>query len=127
MSTSGISRLEKSVQEFKSTLKAEDLHSLQNYANPTAEDVANFVRDLDAKFQQKQKRRKTLQSTAFTTFIRSMQQFSDIVDTCIQSNPEIAALVWGGMKFVLLVRKKLCLIPFQIYNHRIPLARSVKF
>ncbi|KAF3181215.1 hypothetical protein TWF225_006762 [Orbilia oligospora] len=102
MSISGLDRLEKSIENFKLSLKPEDHHTLKNYPDPSAEDVANFVKDLDAKLQQKQKRRKTLQSSPFTTFIRSMQQFSSIVDTCVQSNPEIAALVWGGMKFVLL-------------------------
>ncbi|KAF3209431.1 hypothetical protein TWF106_011006 [Orbilia oligospora] len=99
MSISGLDRLENSIENFKLSLKPEDHHTLKNYPDPSAEDVANFVKDLDAKLQQKQKRRKTLQSSPFTIFIRSMQQFSSIVDTCVQSNPEIAALVWGGMKF----------------------------
>ncbi|KAF3210727.1 hypothetical protein TWF191_011108 [Orbilia oligospora] len=105
MSTSGLDRLEKSIENFKLSLKPEDHNTLKNYPDPSAEDIASFVKDLDAKLQGKQKRRRTLQSSPFTTFIRSMQQFSSIVDTCVQSNPEIAALVWGGMKFVLLVRK----------------------
>ncbi|EGX52000.1 hypothetical protein AOL_s00043g734 [Orbilia oligospora ATCC 24927] len=102
MSISGLDRLEKSIENFKLSLKPEDHHTLKNYPDPSAEDVADFVKNLDAKLQQKQKRRKTLQSSSFTTFIRAMQQFSGIIDTCVQSNPEIAALVWGGMKFVLL-------------------------
>ncbi|KAF3255310.1 hypothetical protein TWF192_002667 [Orbilia oligospora] len=102
MSTSGLDRLEKSIENFKLSLKPEDHNTLKNYPDPSAEDIASFVKDLDAKLQGKQKRRRTLQSSPFTTFIRSMQQFSSIVDTCVQSNPEIAALVWGGMKFVLL-------------------------
>ncbi|KAK6348509.1 hypothetical protein TWF718_006299 [Orbilia javanica] len=106
MSISGLSRLEKSIEDFKLTLNPEDHNTLKNYSNPNAEDVANFVKDLDAKLQQKQKRRKALQSSPFTIFIQSLQQFSGIVDTCVQSNPEIAALVWGGVKFVLLVRKR---------------------
>ncbi|RVD85886.1 uncharacterized protein DFL_004190 [Arthrobotrys flagrans] len=102
MSISGPSRLEKSIEDFKLSLRPEDHHTLKNFPDPSPEDVAKFVKDLDAKLQQKQKRRKTLQSSPFTTFVQSMQQFSSIVDTCVQSNPEIAALVWGGMKLVLL-------------------------
>ncbi|KAK6517725.1 hypothetical protein TWF506_004907 [Arthrobotrys conoides] len=102
MSISGLSRLEKSIEDFKLSLKPEDRNTLKNYSDPSAEDVANFVKDLDEKLKQKQKRRKTLQSSPFTIFVQSMQQFSSIIDTCVQSNPEIAALVWGGMKFVLL-------------------------
>ncbi|KAK6519479.1 hypothetical protein TWF281_003313 [Arthrobotrys megalospora] len=105
MSISGLSRLEKSIENFKLNLRPEDHHTLKNYPDPSAGDVANFVKDLDERLQQKQKRRRALQSSPFATFVQSMQQFSSIVDTCVQSNPEIAALVWGGMKFVLLVKR----------------------
>ncbi|KAK6358579.1 hypothetical protein TWF730_007905 [Orbilia blumenaviensis] len=101
MSLSGSSRLEKSIEDFKLSLKPEDYHTLKNYLDPSAEDVTTFVKDLDERLQEKQKRR-AIQSPQFTAFLRSMQQFSSIVDTCIQSNPEIAALIWGGIKFVLL-------------------------
>ena len=37
------------------------------------------------------------------TFLESVQQFSGIVDVFVSSNPQMAALVWGGVKFALLV------------------------
>lgn len=37
------------------------------------------------------------------TFLESVQQFSSVVDTFVSSNPSIAALVWGSIKFTFLV------------------------
>lgn len=36
-------------------------------------------------------------------FLESVQQFSAVVDTFVSSSPRIAALVWGSVKFALLV------------------------
>ncbi|KAJ6263396.1 hypothetical protein Dda_1959 [Drechslerella dactyloides] len=94
--------LEEAVVNFKNALQPNDRKAFERLSNPTAEDVTSLVRDVDERLGQKQKRRRTLQNSTFATFVQSMQQFAGIVDTCVQSNPEIAALVWGGMKFVLL-------------------------
>ncbi|KAF3934908.1 hypothetical protein ABW19_dt0205838 [Dactylella cylindrospora] len=102
MAPSGQKRLEQAITDFKNSLKPEDRLSISQISNPNAEDVSNFVQAIDEKLSQRQKRRRLLQNSPFETFVRSMQQFSGIVDTCVQSNPEVAALVWGGMKFVLL-------------------------
>lgn len=37
------------------------------------------------------------------TFLESVQQFYQVVDTLVSSHPEFAALVWGGVKLALLV------------------------
>lgn len=37
----------------------------------------------------------------FTEFIRSIQRYFHIIDIVISSHPEIAALIWGGIKLVL--------------------------
>ena len=36
-------------------------------------------------------------------FLESVQQFSGVVGTFVSSNPQIAALIWGGVKMSLLV------------------------
>ncbi|KAF8462148.1 hypothetical protein BDZ91DRAFT_735328, partial [Kalaharituber pfeilii] len=36
-------------------------------------------------------------------FLQSVQQFSGIVDTMIQHDPVISALIWGSIKILLLV------------------------
>ncbi|EWC46299.1 hypothetical protein DRE_04470 [Drechslerella stenobrocha 248] len=102
MSMQGKQRLERAIVEFKDSLQPDDRKVLDNLANPTAEDVVQLVKDVEERLRKKQKRRRALQDSPFSTFIRSIQQFSGIVDACVQANPEIAALVWGGMKFVVL-------------------------
>lgn len=37
-------------------------------------------------------------------FLLNLKSFNGVIDTAIQSNPEVAALCWGGIKFVLEVR-----------------------
>ena len=37
------------------------------------------------------------------TFLESVQQFSGVIDTFVSSNPQFAALVWGGVKLTLRV------------------------
>ncbi|EPS42972.1 hypothetical protein H072_3085 [Dactylellina haptotyla CBS 200.50] len=86
---------------FRDSLKPNDKQKLDSFSDPSADDVVKLVTDIDDSLQRKQKRRK-LQSSAFMDFVRSVQQFGGIVDTTVQSNPEIAALVWGGVKFVLM-------------------------
>lgn len=38
------------------------------------------------------------------SFSRRLQPFCTIIDTLVSSNPEVSALVWGGLKLVLHVR-----------------------
>jgi hypothetical protein len=49
------------------------------------------------------KRRSQCVGIRIFSFLESVQQFSGIVDTFVSSNPAIAALVWGSIKFALLV------------------------
>lgn len=46
-------------------------------------------------------------ATRLLTFLQSIQQFTTVVDTFVSSNPAIAALVWGSVKFAILVSLKL--------------------
>ena len=39
--------------------------------------------------------------------LQSIQQFSSVVDTFVQANSGIAALVWGSVKFTMLVSSRL--------------------
>ncbi len=36
-------------------------------------------------------------------FLKCVQSFAGVVDTFIQSNPRVSALVWGGVKLLLMV------------------------
>lgn len=50
------------------------------------------------------KRRSRCVAARILSFLESVQQFCSVVDTFVSSNPRIAALVWGSVKFVMLVR-----------------------
>jgi hypothetical protein len=36
--------------------------------------------------------------------LQSVREFSAVIDTFVSSHPEIAALVWGGLKLTIQVR-----------------------
>ena len=37
------------------------------------------------------------------TIVQKFSIYFIVVDTCVSSNPEIAALIWGGVRFVIQV------------------------
>lgn len=41
-------------------------------------------------------------------FIEKIRSFSGVVDTAIQANPDVASLVWGGIKLVLEACVRIC-------------------
>lgn len=49
------------------------------------------------------KRRSRCVAARILSFLESVQQFCSVVETFVSSNPKIAALVWGSVKFVMLV------------------------
>lgn len=70
-------------------------------AIPDANAVVSFTTELD---NRNAERRSRGVATRLHRFLESIQQFSTIVDTFVSSKPSVAALVWGSIKFALLVR-----------------------
>ena len=70
-------------------------------AIPDTGAVISFTAELD---HRNAKRRSRGVATRLHRFLESIQQFSAIVDTFVSSKPSVAALVWGSIKFALLVR-----------------------
>ena len=66
--------------------------------------VVHDVVEVTRKIDETHSKRK---SRAFAIRIRgvleSVHQYCSVVDTFVQSEPKIAALVWGSLKFVILV------------------------
>lgn len=94
--------LEDALQEFQQTLTGEQKDQLKAInAKPDAGAVVSFTAELDHKNAE---RRSRGVATRLHRFLESIQQFSTIVDTFVSSKPNIAALVWGSIKFALLVR-----------------------
>jgi hypothetical protein len=67
---------------------------------PDATAVIILTAEID---NQNAKRRSRGVATRLFGFLESVQQFSSVVDTFVSSNPSIAALVWGSVRFALLV------------------------
>ncbi|CAG8143572.1 unnamed protein product [Penicillium olsonii] len=66
---------------------------------PDVESVIAFVTEIDAN---KNNTMKMCVGSRLHKFLEATQQFSDVVGTFVSSHPEIAALVWGGVKTAIL-------------------------
>ncbi|KAF4210709.1 hypothetical protein CNMCM8980_000629 [Aspergillus fumigatiaffinis] len=69
-------------------------------APASASEVFQIVEDVNRKFQSSSP--KTVKfSQKLSPCLESINRFSSVIDTFIQSNPTISGLVWGSLKFLL--------------------------
>ncbi|KAJ4151895.1 hypothetical protein NW765_013426 [Fusarium oxysporum] len=66
-----------------------------------SQSIITFTAELD--LLDKNRRGKSVASR-LASFLQTIEQFTPIIDTYIQSNPDIAALIWGSIKLTFLVR-----------------------
>ena len=71
---------------------------LAHSRKPDATSVITFMTKID---NENATRRKRGVSSRLFGVLESIRCFSDIVDTFVSSHPNIAALVWGSVKFVI--------------------------
>ena len=93
--------LQSALLEFQTHLNLQQrsrLLSLKDKPDPSA--VIIFTAQLD---QENAKQRSRCVASRLSTVLESVQQFSEVVETFVSSNPDTAALIWGSVKFVLLV------------------------
>lgn len=81
-------------------LSDEDKNELHRHGLPDAMSAINLTTLIDRKCSSD---RSQCLGPRLITFLESIQQFSQVVDTLASSHPEFAALVWGGVKLALLV------------------------
>jgi Cdc6-like AAA superfamily ATPase len=92
--------LKHALAAFKSVLTEEQQQEfLASNDKPDITSVISFVAEIDANNSSTARR---CVAPRLYTFLESTQQFTAIVDTFVSSNPQIAALVWGGVKFAIL-------------------------
>lgn len=92
--------LAEALQSFDKILSEEQRqHYRSNFSKPDASSVIVFVSKVDA--DNKGRAGKCV-APRLCTFLEAIQQFSDVVGTFVNSNPKIAALVWGGVKTAIL-------------------------
>ncbi|KAF8544009.1 hypothetical protein BDD12DRAFT_977932 [Trichophaea hybrida] len=94
-------RLTIALNEFQTSLSPEQRKHFNEISSgtPAAEDVISLSEEIDKK---NSTRRSRVWVQRTSGVLNSVQQYSAIVDTFIQANPTIAALVWGSVKFVIL-------------------------
>jgi hypothetical protein len=95
-------KLKLALDEFQRNLSPDQRNEFNSIASniPTANDVVLFTKEIELK---NSGRRSRIMANRMTGVLESVQQYCAIIDTLIQSNPGKAALVWGSVKFVILV------------------------
>lgn len=88
--------------EFKESLSP---GQIQDYnaacgSSRTHEDVFSFTAEIQNKNSARMSR---VVANRIRPVLESIQQYCAIVDTFIQAKPEVAALAWGTVKFLILV------------------------
>jgi hypothetical protein len=73
----------------------------------TYEDLDKAVKGFREKYRNKSISRAL---DSINPLLNNLRSLNGVVDTMVQSNPEIAALVWGSVKFVLEVTLP-CIVP----------------
>ena len=92
--------LVQALNDYETILSGEDKARLHYQGAPDVMAALNLATTIDAK---NTSHRRQCMGSRLITFLESVQQFSSIVDTFVSSNPNIAGLVWGGLKLTLLV------------------------
>lgn len=93
-------KLTQALHDYESILSDEDRRQLRSQGLPDATAAINLTTLIDRKCSS---RRSQCMGPRLITFLESIQQFSQVVDVFVSSHPEVAALVWGGVKLALLV------------------------
>ncbi|KAJ5211076.1 hypothetical protein N7491_010893 [Penicillium cf. griseofulvum] len=92
--------LRQALVQFEGILTDDQKQQYQaSTTKPDAASVIAFVAEIDSN---KNSTARRCVAPRLHTFLQATQQFSTIVDTFVSSNPQIAALVWGGIKTAIL-------------------------
>ena len=81
------------LREFEQVLSSEDKVKLRSQKSPEAEAALKLTTLID---NRSNSYRRQCMGPRLITFLESIQQVSQVVDTFVSSHPELAALVWGG-------------------------------
>ena len=100
-------KLAHALHDYETILSDEERKQLQSQGLSDATAAIKFTTLIDRKCSS---RRSQCMGPRLITFLESIQEFSQVVDTFASSHPEFAALVWGGVKLALLVRLDFFLI-----------------
>ncbi|KAF5602530.1 hypothetical protein FPCIR_1871 [Fusarium pseudocircinatum] len=101
--SAAVTELENAVAHFQATLTDDDRKRLQGLKElpRDAQSIIVFTAELD--MQQSGKRRGQSIASRLTSFLQIVQQFTPIIDTYIQSNPDISAIIWSSIKLTFMI------------------------
>ncbi|KAA8893137.1 hypothetical protein FN846DRAFT_980251 [Sphaerosporella brunnea] len=85
--------------------------------------VLETVRNAKTKNESERNAIKSVLLSASETVVDKLVRFQGVVDTAIQANPNISSLVWGGVKFVLMIARDI----FDTYEMACELVLKVTF
>ena len=88
------------LEEFQDSLPPDKRDQFRAIGTPTDADVVSLTNDIN---ERDSSRKSRVWSQRTRGILVSVQQYSAAVDTFVQSNPAVPALVWGSIKFVILV------------------------
>ncbi|KAL8732018.1 MAG: hypothetical protein Q9181_004084 [Wetmoreana brouardii] len=94
-------KLAQALDDYGKILSDEERRQLYDQGPPDAMAAINFTTLLD---RDRSNRSRQCMGPRLITFLESVQHFSGVADTFVSSHPELAALVWGGVKVALLAR-----------------------
>lgn len=94
-------RLQVALLQFREALTPHQRGQFQAYRDaPDPAAVLKLMAEVDA---EQAKRNERCIGTRLRYVLDSVQQFSSVVDTLVSARPDTAALVWGSIKFAILV------------------------
>jgi hypothetical protein len=96
--------LDRVLEDFRNNLSPEQKAELESISSgtPKPEDVSVLVDKINLKNSNRKSR---MCADKLRTILDPIQQYSAVVDTFIQSNSKVAALVWGTAKIFIFVFK----------------------
>ncbi|CAJ0550061.1 Ff.00g099910.m01.CDS01 [Fusarium sp. VM40] len=96
-SSDGVKELETAIARFQAILDDDDRKKLQQLKTTShdSQSIVLFTAELD---RLDQNRRGKSVATRLSSFLQIIEQYTPIIDTFIQSNPDITALIWGSIK-----------------------------
>lgn len=91
--------LQQAIEKFHRNLSPDEISKL-SASPPGPQSILNLMLEIDGKGKKRRLRRC---ASYFEPFLDSIQRYSQVVDSVVSSNPQIAGLVWGSVKVVIIV------------------------
>ncbi|KAF4454836.1 NACHT domain protein [Fusarium austroafricanum] len=96
------SEIHQAVAEFQAVLTEEQRQEFSRTKKEKPVDcILTFTAELD--LENRKKRRGHSIASRLRHVLQTVQEFSTVIDTFMSSNPDTAALIWGSVKFTILI------------------------